>query len=140
MDDGGEIDSSFGESGAGFSKLGEIAMQGNKIICSIDRDPSDFALARIKLDGTDCQVSAQDEPPADLAPHVSPNPAFGFVEISLLDNPVTQVTAFDLNGKPTAWAVGQTPIRLDVSGWPAGVYFLQIETSKGRCVRRLVKL
>ncbi|WP_026231902.1 T9SS type A sorting domain-containing protein [Neolewinella persica] len=77
---------------------------------------------------------------------VLPNPARNFTRLGILLNKAqsVDVTITDLNGRvlkqgPSRAEAGEQWIRVDVAGWPTGVYLFNITTSDGHFSGRIVK-
>jgi hypothetical protein len=65
-----------------------------------------------------------------------PNPAKHQVQVSCL-YPVTQITITDVTGKVIHQQKNNEPIQ--VQTWQAGMYYLQVNTTQGTAVQKLVK-
>lgn len=75
-----------------------------------------------------------------LAPafSIAPNPANSFITISCHTEHAGSLTVADITGKEVLRASLEEVLQLDVSELSAGVYFVQLETAKGRGVKKLV--
>lgn len=74
---------------------------------------------------------------ADRMIQVYPNPTSGVISIVASSSCVTEsVTVKDLHGNTLL--VSQSPI-IDLTGFAAGVYILEVATNEGRVVKRIVK-
>jgi len=71
-----------------------------------------------------------------------PNPAKNVVNITNVENiAVEKITVYDVNGKliDTKTFSNKYAIQLDISAFSAGTYLLQIETTEGIAVKKVVK-
>lgn len=67
---------------------------------------------------------------------ISPNPTSGILEISTR-SPITGLKVFDNLGKLLQKSLTSF---LDLGGYASGIYFIQVETSEGSSVKKVVKL
>jgi uncharacterized delta-60 repeat protein len=70
---------------------------------------------------------------------IFPNPSTDhvFVSLSAPDDVIQQMSVTDMTGKSIHLPVQQDQ-SIDVSTFPAGIYFIDVQTNKGRGVRKLV--
>ncbi len=66
---------------------------------------------------------------------VYPNPASEMVTINAIEN--VKIEIFDINGKPM---ITTTNKQIDISNFSKGVYFIVVNDSKNRSVKKLVKM
>jgi hypothetical protein len=85
---------------------------------------------------------ATQERPNTLKISVYPNPTEGMLTIELKDIPGNwRLTAYDQMGKTLmTHASGNQTETIDFSGFPPGVYMVQIATSEGSYTTRIIKL
>ena len=68
---------------------------------------------------------------------IFPNPTSGIFSIEIKDANLEFVRIFDVNGKEIIFSAPN--LRFDISSYSNGIYFLEIGTSKGKTVKRIVK-
>lgn len=79
----------------------------------------------------------------ECIPNLYPNPTDGNVRLNWGDcfNSKPTLTCFDIQGKtvlPTISQIGNQSLSVNLSGLPAGVYFLQISGEEGNAIRRVI--
>lgn len=88
----------------------------------------DFAIA---------DITSTNDPASDQLIQVYPNPTSGLISVVTASSCVTEsVTVKDLQGNTLL--VSQSPV-VDMSGFAAGVYILDVKTNNGEVVKRIVK-
>lgn len=87
-------------------------------------------------------LDAHVAPALSAAITLQPNPAMSLVSIGYQKLPVLELRCFDAAGRliRTEQNLPPTQYELDVSGWGAGVYSLQLLTQAGMATRQLVVL
>lgn len=79
------------------------------------------------------------EPGSGVAVSVSPNPAIESVWVQVEGDQPRQVLLIDMLGKVVLQQKVSSPaFRLPLTGLPAGLYLLAVETDRGRVVRKIV--
>lgn len=92
-----------------------------------------------RLSDMSCPVTATQDPQT-VGFSIHPNPVRDVIQIKSL-YPATAIQIYDLQGRTLLLAQGaeaQQPVNL--SKFPAGTYFVQVQTSAGVGIRRVVKL
>lgn len=102
------------------------------------------------------RMSIGDDPPNDIvgigdpiglpsnAVNVFPTPASDVVQVSfdLIAEAQGQITVVDVSGQQVLQRaykqLFQNTVQIPVSDWPAGSYWMQVQTSEGNAVRRIV--
>lgn len=70
---------------------------------------------------------------------ISPNPTSSIVRINSGDFQVQQLELVDANGR-VLWSEQNPELELDLSGYPAGVYYLHVNTTSGSLYEKIIKL
>jgi hypothetical protein len=73
---------------------------------------------------------------SNLSFSIYPNPASDFISISKQKTNIETIEISDLTGKVI---ISTTNTKIDISTYPAGVYFVKIETTDGNFVEKLIK-
>ncbi|MBK8923072.1 MAG: M1 family metallopeptidase [Saprospirales bacterium] len=97
------------------------------ILRALQTPPGQYAIAK----GTRT-VSAGQPSARMLRAEIAPNPAAGFVRVTV-DHPVEQLRVFNARGELVALlpCAGEQVLELNTSAWPAGAYWLWL-SAKGR--------
>ncbi|WP_417611863.1 alkaline phosphatase PhoX [Owenweeksia hongkongensis] len=70
---------------------------------------------------------------------VYPNPTSGVINIALPQATASEVMIFNINGKLMYHADAQTEVEVDLSAYPAGVYFLKVKNGSENFTEKLIK-
>lgn len=70
---------------------------------------------------------------------VYPNPTSGVINIALPQATASEVMIFNISGKLIYNAEAQTEVEVDLSAYPAGVYFLKVENGSKNFTEKLIK-
>jgi autotransporter-associated beta strand protein len=72
---------------------------------------------------------------------VYPNPTHGQLTITNDELRITNVEVFDIYGRAvsTHYSLLTTHYSMDISAFPAGIYFLRVETDKGMITKKVIK-
>ena len=76
------------------------------------------------------------------AVNIYPNPASDFVGITMNSSNIKEIKVMDLTGRILETIPvqrGEDNIRINVSGYPSGIYFLSFSTDQGTKVRKFIK-
>ena len=71
---------------------------------------------------------------------ISPNPTTGLVNILTQNDPIIQITIFDLTGRKLKTFVGtSTEEKINIQELPNTVYMLEVKTENGTTTQKLIK-
>jgi hypothetical protein len=87
-------------------------------------------------------VGIKDLQSADPQFTVFPNPASTEIKVKSLEN-LNELTIYDIYGKEIyhSGILNSSPeLRIPVSGFPAGIYFIQLKNETGKSVQKFIKL
>jgi hypothetical protein len=86
-------------------------------------------------------TSSVSAPASTLDVQVAPNPAGDFVEVQNRGAALEHLNVFDSWGRVRYTASGPVAnqLRIDLNGWPAGVYLLSFDRAGQRAVQKIVK-
>lgn len=79
--------------------------------------------------------------PAPVQVRAYPNPTTGVLHIQSDDITLQRITLFNIHGQRLAVQTPNSPsCTMNLTAQPAGIYFIQLETEKGKIIKRIIKL
>ena len=79
--------------------------------------------------------------PAPVQVRAYPNPTTGVLHIQSDDIPLRRIALFNIHGQRLAVLTpSSSSCTMNLTTQPAGIYFIQLETEKGKIIKRIIKL
>jgi len=126
----------------GYSQYPAVAVSGTAVhvVWQERRDGNDEIYYKRNPTGTVVGINELQSAGSQFT--VFPNPASTEIKVKSLEN-INELTITDINGKEIyhSGILNSSPeIRIPVSGFPAGIYFIQLKNKTGKSVQKFIKL